>query len=119
MSKERNGTEGRLIHARQGIEKREEIVSNPNKRKIKYRINKRHSKVKSLPEGVSRTVEREREKRKSSVRSKVEHPFRIVKVLFGYRKVVYRGLKKNLNRLHMLFGSSNLLMWVWAGCPQR
>jgi IS5 family transposase len=103
----------------QGIEKREEIEKDPVKRKIEYRINKRHTKVKNLAKGVCRDVEREIERRKSSVRSKVEHPFRIVKVLFGYRKVVYRGLLKNLNRLHVLFGSANLLMWVWAGCPQR
>ena len=71
------------------------------------------------PEGVAREVKREMEKRKSSVRSKVEHPFHIVKVLFGYSKVAYRGLAKNLNRLHMMFGSANLLMWGWAGCPQK
>ena len=59
------------------------------------------------------------ERRKSSVRSKVEHPFRIVKVLFGYRKTVYRGLSKNLNHLYILFGSANLLMWSWAGKPCR
>ncbi len=103
----------------QGIEKRKEIMNNPNKSKITYRINKRYSQVKNLAAGISRSVERDIERRKSSVRCKVEHPFRIVKVLFGYRKVVYRGLKKNLNRLHMLFGSANLLMWAWAGCPQK
>jgi len=103
----------------QGIEKREEIRMDPKKVQIEYRINERAGKVNRLPEGIARTIEKARERRKSSVRSKVEHPFRIVKVLFGYRKVVYRGLKKNLNRLHVLFGSANLLMWSWAGCPQR
>jgi len=103
----------------QGIEKREEIKSDQHKSKIDYRINKRRGKVENQPEGVAREVEREMEKRKSSVRSKVEHPFHIVKVLFKYRKVVYRGLAKNLNRLHMLFGSANLLMWGWAGCPKK
>jgi IS5 family transposase len=103
----------------QGIEKRPEIKNDNVKSKIVYRINQRHSKVKKLPEGVSREVERKIERIKSSVRSKVEHPFRIVKVLFGYRKVVYRGLFKNLNRLHVLFGSANLLMWAWAGRPQK
>jgi IS5 family transposase len=102
-----------------GIEKRDEIEKDPRKSEIDYRINERPGKVKRLPEGPSREVYQEIERSKSSVRSKVEHPFRIVKVLFGYRKVVYRGLSKNLNRLHVLFGSANLLMWVWAGCPQR
>jgi IS5 family transposase len=102
-----------------GIEKREEIRTDSGKSKIEYRINERAGKVKQLPKGVSREVEQERERRKSSVRSKVEHPFRIVKVLFGYSKAVYRGLSKNLNRLYVLFGSANLLMWGWAGCPER
>jgi len=29
------------------------------------------------------------------LRSIVEHPFQVVKNLFGYRKVRYRGLRKN------------------------
>jgi IS5 family transposase len=103
----------------QGIEKREEIRTDSHKSQIEYRINERAGKVNRLKEGIAREVERGRERRKSAVRSKVEHPFRIVKGIFGYRKVVYRGLKKNLQRVQMLFGSANLLMWAWAGCPQR
>ena len=34
---------------------------------------------------------------------------------FGYTKVVYRGLMKNTHRLHVLFGSANLLMCARAG----
>ena len=103
----------------QGIEKLEEIKTDTQKSNIDFRINERRGKVNKLPEGVAKEVEREREKRKSSVRCKVEHPFRIVKVLFGYSKVAYRGLSKNLNRLHMMFGVANLLMWGWAGCPKK
>lgn len=102
-----------------GVEKREEIRTDPARAEIDYRINERAGKVNRLPEGLAREVEKEREGRKSSIRSKVEHPFRIVKVLFGYRKAVYRGIAKNLNRLHVLFGSANLLMWAWAGTPRR
>lgn len=102
-----------------GIEKREEIHNDPHKSQIDYRINERPGRSGKLPEGIAREVARERERRKSSVRCKVEHPFRIVKVLFGYRRVVYRGLAKNLNRLYMLFGSANLLMWAWAGEPRK
>lgn len=102
-----------------GIEKREEICTDLEKSKIEYRINEKHGKVSKLPDGVARAVASEREKRKSSVRSRVEHPFRIVKNLFRYCKVAYRGLAKNLNRLHVLFGSANLLMWAWAGAPRR
>jgi IS5 family transposase len=40
----------------------------------------------------------------------VEHPFHIVKNLFGYRKVRYRGLRKNLAQLHSLFALANLVI---------
>ena len=55
------------------------------------------------------------ESRKSSVRSKVEHPFLIIKHKFGYSKVAYRGIAKNLNRLNVLFASVNLVMCIRAG----
>ena len=47
---------------------------------------------------------------KASIRAKVEHPFLILKRDFGFAKTRYRGLAKNLNRLHMAFASANLLM---------
>ena len=49
------------------------------------------------------------EKVKASVRAKVEHPFLKVKCRFGYTKVRYRGLAKNMERLALLFGLGNLL----------
>ena len=49
------------------------------------------------------------EKAKASVRAKVEHPFLRLKRLFGYGKVRYRGLAKNMERLALLFGLGNLL----------
>ena len=42
------------------------------------------------------------ENQKSSVRCKVEHHYRIAKNIFGFQKAVYRGMRKNLNRLHVL-----------------
>ena len=48
------------------------------------------------------------EKLKARVRAKVEHPFRVVKVQFGYAKARCRGTKKNAARLTMLFASANL-----------
>ena len=44
-------------------------------------------------------VERAKNRTKSSVRSKVEHVFQILKLKFGFVKVRYRGLQKNANRL--------------------
>ena len=49
-----------------------------------------------------------RARRKSSLRSKVEFPFRIIKRLWGHASVRYRGLAKNTARLHLLFALSNL-----------
>jgi IS5 family transposase len=47
---------------------------------------------------------------KSRVRAKVEHPFCVVKRLWGFTKVRYRGLAKNANRLFVAFGLSNLFV---------
>jgi transposase, IS5 family len=35
------------------------------------------------------------EKRRTQIRARVEHPFRIVKCVFGYMKVRLKGLAKN------------------------
>jgi len=40
----------------------------------------------------------------------VEHAFHVVKNLFGYRKVRYRGLSKNTAQLHTLFALANLVL---------
>jgi IS5 family transposase len=97
-----------------GIEKREEIQSDEHLSTIDYRINRRPGK---LPKVSDNAIDWERyiENRKSSTRCKVEHLFHIIKNLFGYSKVVYRGLSKNLNRLHILCASANLLVLARAG----
>ncbi len=98
-----------------GIEKRTDIQADEQKAAIDYRVNQRPGKIAKLPDSPGKDWNRYIEYKKSAVRCKVEHPFRIVKGIFGYRKVVYRGLAKNLNRFYMLFGSANLLMCAWAG----
>lgn len=50
-------------------------------------------------------------KRKSSVRAKVEHPFLILKRLWGFTKVRYRGLAKNANRAFAMLAAVNLVKW--------
>jgi len=93
-----------------GVWKRGEIVSDEKKRNIDFRIGRRKNTISKIPEGEARKWEESIEYRKASVRCKVEHPFLIVKRDFGFRKVVYRGIKKNLNRMYMLFASANYLM---------
>ena len=50
------------------------------------------------------------ERIKASVRAKVEHPLRVIKLQFGHVKVRYRGLRKNTAQLLTLFALSNLWM---------
>jgi transposase, IS5 family len=47
-------------------------------------------------------------RRISKVRSIVEHPFLVVKRLWGHAKVRYRGIAKNSAQMHSLFGLANL-----------
>lgn len=50
------------------------------------------------------------EKIKAGIRAKVEHPFHVVKNLFGHKKTRYRGLAKNHGQLYSLFGLANLVI---------
>ena len=46
----------------------------------------------------------------AKVRSRVEHPFRVLKRQFGYIKTRYRGLSKNRAQLFSLFALGNLYL---------
>ena len=98
-----------------GLPERPEILSDENLSRIKFRINRRPSSlnVKNDYDGIN--WEKVIEHQKSAVRCKVEHPFLIVKRQFGYCKTAYRGIAKNMNRFHMLFGCANLLMCIRGG----
>ncbi|MBT8439260.1 MAG: IS5 family transposase [Gammaproteobacteria bacterium] len=54
--------------------------------------------------------EKAKNRTKSKVRAKVEHPFLILKRVFGFTKVRYRGLEKNASRLFVACGLVNLYM---------
>jgi IS5 family transposase len=47
---------------------------------------------------------------KSRVRSRVEHVFHVVKRIFGFEKVRYRGIAKNAHRLWVNFALANLYL---------
>ena len=47
---------------------------------------------------------------KSKVRAKVEHVFGVIKRVFGFAKVRYRGLDKNAHRLFVVSALANLFM---------
>jgi transposase, IS5 family len=55
-------------------------------------------------------LQRRKNRTKARVRARVEHPFRILKRVFGFDKVRYRGLKKNHNRLCACFALGNLYL---------
>jgi IS5 family transposase len=55
-------------------------------------------------------LQKKKNRSKSRVRAKVEHPFRILKRVFGFDKVRYRGLAKNHHRLCVNFALVNLYM---------
>jgi len=54
--------------------------------------------------------ERAKNRTKSSVRSKVEHVFQVMKLKFGFVKLRYRGLKKNAHQLFVVCGLVNLFL---------
>ena len=90
-----------------GVEKREELKD----RDIDWQVATKRSKLKAIPkESQLGPLLRRLESVKASIRSKVEHPFHIVKNLFSHRKVRYKGLKKNTAQLHILFALANLVI---------
>jgi IS5 family transposase len=47
---------------------------------------------------------------KSKIRAKVEHPFLVIKRLWGFTKVRYRGIAKNATRAYMACALANLFL---------
>jgi IS5 family transposase len=92
-----------------GITKREEIqAQHPS---VDWQVAMMPGRRRALKK--SKTVDAlidKLEKIKASIRAKVEHPFRVIKCQFGYRKTRYRGLVKNTAQLITLFALSNLWM---------
>lgn len=58
--------------------------------------------------GVIDEAERARNRVKSKVRAKVEHAIGVIKRVFGFAKVRYRGLAKNADRLFVACALANL-----------
>lgn len=93
-----------------GADKREDtVIHNKNGKKINYKIIRKPSQIKKLS-ASGQYAAKKAERRKSSVRSKAEHVFAIVKQQFRYRKTRYRGLIKQTAKLNMLFALSNLII---------
>lgn len=72
---------------------------------VRYRVNRRGTAQRPLSEH-QKMINRSR----SRTRARGEHPFRIVKQLWGFTKVRYRGIAKNLARAFASFALANLYM---------
>jgi IS5 family transposase len=80
------------------------------RKNIEWVIAKRRSAVERIANGRERVKAMRAERRKAQVRAFVEHPFRIIKCVFGYRKVRFKGLAKNTAQVLTLFALTNLYM---------
>ncbi len=89
-----------------GIEKRNEHQG----RGVQWHIAMRPGKRRALGTSALDRLADSYERSKASLRAKVEHPFRVIKCQFGFRKVRYRGLAKNTAHVKMLFTLSNIWM---------
>lgn len=93
-----------------GADKRKEAIKrNAKGKKIHYKVNRRPSQSKNNSK-ASKSQIRRREREKSSVRSKVEHVFGVIKGLFHFRKTRYKGRRKQTAKLHMLCALTNLFL---------
>jgi IS5 family transposase len=74
-------------------------------RGVRYRVNRRPHPTRPLTE-----YDRKLNRLRSATRARCEHAFHVVKTLWGFRKVRYRGLAKNTARLFTAFALANLYL---------
>ena len=97
-----------------GVDKRQEIAQAQRegrlRKDIEWKTAMKRGLLQGLPEGPLKGIIELGERMKAQVRAIVEHPFHVIKNLFGYRKVSYRGLAKNDARAHMHAALANLMI---------
>ena len=89
-----------------GVAKRPEFQDS----EVIWHVAEKRGKLKTMAEGPRKNLVIQFERAKAQIRAKVEHPFHVVKNLFRYRKVRYRGLLKNTAQLFTLFALGNLIL---------
>ena len=72
---------------------------------VRYRVNRRPNPGRPLTEH-----QRKLNRLRSATRARCEHAFHVVKTLWGFTKVRYRGLAKNTARLYIAFALANLYL---------
>ena len=90
----------------QGIAKRPEMDGT----KAEFRVAMRPGKRRALPDTPEGKLQDLIETAKAHIRSKVEHPFRVIKQQFGFQKTRLRGLAKNRCKIHVLTALTNLFL---------
>ena len=90
----------------QGIEKQPEISG----KRITFRVAMRPGKRRALPNTQDGRLQDLVETAKAHIRAKVEHPFRVIKEQFGFRKTRLRGMAKNHCKVNVLAALTNLFL---------
>jgi len=100
-----------------GVEKQESIANHPNFSQIDWRINQRKPRraTETWKQGEAARWHKIFNAQKSRVRCKVEYPFLIIKRIFHYDKVRYRGIQKNRTQAYTLCALANLYMLRRSG----
>jgi transposase, IS5 family len=96
-----------VVHADAGYTGAQERV---NRKGLRWEIAAKRGKIKAMKDGPAKRAIERMERRKASIRARVEHPFRVIKRQFGLMKVRFRGLAKNTAHVITLFALSNLWM---------
>jgi IS5 family transposase len=90
----------------QGIAKRPEMAD----KKTQFRVAMRPGKRRVLPDTPDGRLDDLVETAKAHIRSKVEHPFRVIKQQFGFQKTRLRGMAKNGCKISVLAALTNLFL---------
>jgi IS5 family transposase len=72
---------------------------------VRYRVNRRRNPGTGLSQ-----YHRKLNRLRSATRARGEHAFHVIKNLWGFTKVRYRGLAKNTARLYTMFALANLYL---------
>jgi IS5 family transposase len=90
----------------QGIAKRAEMAG----RTKTFRVAMRPGERKALPDTSQRRLQDLVETAKAHIRSKAEHPFRVIKQQFGFQKARLRGMAKNRCKVNVIAALTNLFL---------
>jgi len=90
----------------QGIAKRPEMAGTSTE----FRVAMRPGKRRGLPDTPEGRMQDLIKTAKDHIRSKVEHPFRVIKQQFGFQKTRLHGIAKNRCKMNVLTALTNLIL---------